>query len=59
MYFLSTNAQNFGAENSTISSIFSNALSYKELQTPSEILAADMKILFLVTAQRPEARFNS
>lgn len=56
MYFLSAKAQNFGAENSTIPSILLNSLSFKELQIPYNILGADMKILFLVTAQRPEAR---
>ena len=32
---------------------------YKELELPYEVMSSDVKLVFLITAQRPESRFVS
>lgn len=56
IYFQSFCAQNYGVENATIPSVIEQIKRYKELELPYEIMSSDIKLIFLITAHRPEAR---
>lgn len=56
IYLQSSCAQNYGVENSTIPSVIEQTKKYKELDLPHEIMSSDLKLVFLITAHRPEAR---
>ena len=48
----------FSIENDTLPGILQQTTKYNESQVSSQIISFDMKILFLVTATRPEARYT-
>jgi hypothetical protein len=56
IYLQCSSAIDFALENDTLPGIMLQTTKYKELKIPSPIISFDMKLLFLVTAQRPEAR---
>ena len=57
IYLQCSRAQDFALENETLPGILQQTTKYTETQVPSSIISFDMKILFLVTATRPEARY--
>ncbi len=56
IYLQCSRAQNFALENETLPGIMQQTTKYKEYKTPPSIVCFDMKLLFLITAQRPEGR---
>lgn len=58
IYLQCSRAQDYALENDTLAGIMQQTIRYKTWQTPSQIICFDMKLLFLVTAQRPEARYD-
>lgn len=56
IYLQCSRAQDFALENDTLPGILQQTTKYNESQVSSQIISFDMKILFLVTATRPEAR---
>ena len=56
IYLQCCRAQDFALENDTLPAILQQTTKYNENQIPASIISFDMKLLFLVTAKRPEAR---
>lgn len=56
IYLQCSRGQNFALENQTIPGIMEQMKKYKEFAVPPQVIGFDMKLLFLVTALRPEAR---
>ena len=56
IYLQCHKAQDLALNNSTLPGIMQQVTKYKDHQVPPQIVSFDMKLLFLITAHRPEAR---
>lgn len=56
IYLQCHKSQDLALNNQTLPGVLHQVTKYKEHQVPSPIISFDMKILFLITAQRPESR---
>ena len=56
IYLQCHKSQDLALNNQTLPGVLHQVTKYKEHQVPSPVISFDMKILFLITAQRPEAR---
>ena len=59
IYLQCHKAQDLALNNQTLPGIMHQVTKYKDHQVPPQIISFDMKLLFLITAHRPEARFVS
>ena len=56
IYLQCHKAQDLALSNDTLPGIMYQTTQYKDLLVPPPIIAFDMKILFLITAQRTQSR---
>ena len=56
IYLQCHKSQDLALNNQTLPGVLHQVTKYKEHQVPSQVISFDMKILFLITAQRPESR---